>query len=61
MNYTGKDTRFGEASSTCNAKETEVATQRQTKVKKHAKTTKWKALVLEQSVKVVLFDQLLEN
>jgi hypothetical protein len=30
-----------------NARKMEVVTQRQTKVKKHAETTKWKALVLE--------------
>lgn len=43
------------------AREMEVVAQRQTKVKKHAETTKWKAQVLEQSVKIVLFDQLLKN
>jgi hypothetical protein len=43
------------------AKEMESVAQRETKVKQDAKITKWKAFTLEQSAKVVLFDQLLEN
>jgi len=40
------------------AKAMEVATPREEEV---TKTTKWKALPLEYSTKVVLFNQLLEN
>jgi hypothetical protein len=42
-----------------NARDMEVASQRETKVKQNVETTKWKTLTLEQSIKVVLFDQLL--
>lgn len=43
------------------SKAMEVATQREEEVKEDTKTTKWKALPLEYSTKVVLFNQLLEN
>ncbi len=43
------------------AREMEVVAQRETKIKQDVKTTKWKALALEQLAKVVLFHQLLEN
>lgn len=42
-------------------KEKEVAQQRETQDKHHVEMAKWKALTLEQSAKVVLYDQLLEN
>jgi chromosome segregation ATPase len=43
------------------AREMEISTQREVKLKQDAKTMKWKALVLGQLAKVILFDQLLKN
>jgi hypothetical protein len=44
-----------------NAREMEIVTQREIKVKQDAKVMKWKALVLESLAKAILFNQLLEN
>jgi hypothetical protein len=43
------------------AREMEITTQREIKVKQDAKMMKWKALVLGQLAKAILFDQLLKN
>ncbi len=43
------------------AKEKRVVAQKETKNKQDVESTKWKALALEQSAKVVPFYQLLEN
>jgi hypothetical protein len=41
-----------------NTRKMEIITQRETKVKQYVETMKWKALVLERSTKVALFNQL---